>query len=319
MNKPNFWSILLSLTLFTLGVDSAFSMVEATSTVICDTQWGKQFPRTFVAFVLCLIGFLLSIPFCTNWGFFLFDVVDHYLANYLLIIVGILQCAGCGWGFDAENTMKKSANHEAGLKYLTFSFWGIVIVFGCLFPAIKMIKIGMLVGIPVILLFSILPSYFMSKLPLNDWYNEIVMCGVRKIGYSMTVLGRSDEKVAAAWEPFFVFYWGFCIKFGIPYVLFFILINTCVNASENPYSGYSIGWQVVGMMVPILGVLLLIAGATINVHEEPFDKEQFEEMSKVVSADEYNQKKPAGNSTVQPEVELKAEAAPVEPAKDEGQ
>lgn len=37
MNKPNFWSILLALTLFTLGVDSAFSMVEATSTVICDT------------------------------------------------------------------------------------------------------------------------------------------------------------------------------------------------------------------------------------------------------------------------------------------
>jgi solute carrier family 6 GABA transporter-like protein 1 len=90
MSAPNLWAIMLSITLFTLGVDSAFSMVEATATVICDTKWGKQFPRAFVAFFLCLLGFLLSIPFCTNWGFFLFDVVDHYLSNYLLILVGIL-------------------------------------------------------------------------------------------------------------------------------------------------------------------------------------------------------------------------------------
>lgn len=162
MSKPNFWSILLALTLFTLGVDSAFSMVEATATVICDTPWGKQFPRSFVAFVLCVVGFVLSIPFCTNWGFFLFDVVDHYLCNYLLVIVGILQCAGCGWGFDAENTFKKSANHEAGLRYLTYSFWAITILFGIVFPAIKMVKLGMIVGIPVLLLFSIIPSYFMA-------------------------------------------------------------------------------------------------------------------------------------------------------------
>jgi SNF family Na+-dependent transporter len=137
MMAPNLWAIMLSITLFTLGVDSAFSMVEATATVICDTKWGKQFPRAFVAFLLCLLGFVLSIPFCTNWGFFLLDVVDHYLANYLLILVGILQCAGCGWGFDVERTHEKSAFHEKSLKYLTKSFWLIVILFGIIFPSVK--------------------------------------------------------------------------------------------------------------------------------------------------------------------------------------
>ena len=34
---PNFWIFILALTLYTLGLDSAFSMVEATSTVITDT------------------------------------------------------------------------------------------------------------------------------------------------------------------------------------------------------------------------------------------------------------------------------------------
>lgn len=34
MDWPNFWTFLFSATLFFLGIDSAFSMVEATSTVI---------------------------------------------------------------------------------------------------------------------------------------------------------------------------------------------------------------------------------------------------------------------------------------------
>lgn len=139
MKAPNLWAIMLSLTLFTLGIDSAFSMVEATSTVICDTAFGQKYPKAFVAFVLCVLGFILSIPFCTNWGFFLFDVVDHYLCAYLLVLVGILQCAGCGWGFDAENTINKSENHKKSLLYMTGSFWGIVVIFGIIFPAIEKI------------------------------------------------------------------------------------------------------------------------------------------------------------------------------------
>lgn len=69
-----------------------------------------------------------------------------------------------------------------------------------------------------------------------------------------------------------MFYWGVCIKYGIPLVLFFILINSCVNAAENPYGGYSIGWQITGMMIPITGVILFLVSAVVGVYEEPFDK-----------------------------------------------
>jgi len=37
MANPNIWAIILGLTLFMLGIDSSFSAIEATSTVICDT------------------------------------------------------------------------------------------------------------------------------------------------------------------------------------------------------------------------------------------------------------------------------------------
>ena len=93
----NGWAILLALTLFTLGLDSAFSLIEAATTVIQDTAFAKGKPRYIVALIMCVLGAVLSTIFCSNWGFTYFDVVDHYLANYLMLVVGILQCFGSCW------------------------------------------------------------------------------------------------------------------------------------------------------------------------------------------------------------------------------
>lgn len=123
MKGKNFWAFLLGFTLFLLGIDSSFSAIEATSTVICDTAWKGKAPRMFIVFILCLIGFLGSLPFCCNWGFVLFDVVDHYLCAYLLLMIGILQAFGCGWFFDLKKTMDKSQAHSSSLKILGIGYW----------------------------------------------------------------------------------------------------------------------------------------------------------------------------------------------------
>ena len=80
MPGGNFWAILFALTLFTLGIDSAFSLVEASSTVIADTETGKRMPRKLIALILCVVGAFSSLLFTHNWGFTYFDCVDHYLA-----------------------------------------------------------------------------------------------------------------------------------------------------------------------------------------------------------------------------------------------
>jgi len=165
MPGKNAWAIVLGVTLYMLGIDSAFSMVEATSTVICDTPWGKKWPRMFVAFVLCFVGFVISIPFCTNWGFVLFDVIDHYLCAYLLIIVGILQCFGCGWGFDAEETMNKSDAHKKALVYMTGSYWSITMIAGTLFVLLEMPGIGLAITFGLVIYGCILPTFCLAGLP----------------------------------------------------------------------------------------------------------------------------------------------------------
>ena len=69
MAMPNLWAIILGMTLFSLGVDSTFCVIEAQVAIIHDTKVGKKFPKKCIALVLCLIGFLISMPFCFNFGF----------------------------------------------------------------------------------------------------------------------------------------------------------------------------------------------------------------------------------------------------------
>merc|ERR1719204_49434 len=66
--SAGFFSALFFFMLFMLGIDSAFSMVEACATVICDTDMARKYNwgKTYVSFVLCVIGFLLAIPYCTD-------------------------------------------------------------------------------------------------------------------------------------------------------------------------------------------------------------------------------------------------------------
>jgi len=89
MNGSNFWCALLGLTLFTLGIDTSFSLVEAISTVIYDTNFGENIPRKLTALIVCILGFCCSLLFCSSWGFTYFDVVDRYISVYLMFILGI--------------------------------------------------------------------------------------------------------------------------------------------------------------------------------------------------------------------------------------
>ena len=124
---------MFSATIFLLGLDSSFGYLQATITVIQDLKFMKDVPVGFIAFFICLFGFFCSLPFCTNWGFILFGVVDHYLCTYLLFICGIFQCFGCGWCFDVENIMNQSENHRKSIMYLSFSYWIILLLVGLIF------------------------------------------------------------------------------------------------------------------------------------------------------------------------------------------
>lgn len=86
MPGANFWAVLLFFTLVVLGFSSAFVMLDVVVTLICDSGMVKA-SRPVVVTVLTVISFLMCIPYCTEFGYYLLDGIDRWINNVALIFV----------------------------------------------------------------------------------------------------------------------------------------------------------------------------------------------------------------------------------------
>lgn len=172
MPVPNFWTLMLATTLFTLGIDSAFAMVEASATVVQDSRLGTKLSKFVIAFILCVAGSIMSTIFCFNWGFTFFDCVDHYLNVYFVLLNGILQSVCATWIHCFDDAKEKSFG---GLLVLVIGYFGILLPMPWLcyfaFPHWSWIGLPVIWGwfllLPIV---SFLVARFANGVQFVDWY-----------------------------------------------------------------------------------------------------------------------------------------------------
>ncbi|KAH0281039.1 SNF-domain-containing protein, partial [Aureobasidium melanogenum] len=85
MPGANFWAVLLFLTLIVLGFSSAFVMLDVVATLLVDS--GVKYSRPVIVTALTLFSFLMCLPYCTEFGYYLLDGVDRWINNIALIFV----------------------------------------------------------------------------------------------------------------------------------------------------------------------------------------------------------------------------------------
>ncbi|KAJ5984716.1 Sodium:neurotransmitter symporter [Penicillium waksmanii] len=85
MPGSNWWAILLFFTLVVLGFSSAFVMLDAAATLAVDA--GMKLSRPTIVTVLTVVSFLMCLPYCTEFGFYLLDGIDRWINNVALIFV----------------------------------------------------------------------------------------------------------------------------------------------------------------------------------------------------------------------------------------
>jgi NSS family neurotransmitter:Na+ symporter len=94
------------IALLTFGIDSAFSMIEPITLGI-----NRKFKITKAKATgfICIAGFFASLIFTTGGGLHWLDIVDHFIANFGLVIVGLVECLVLGWAFRLYK-LRKHAN-----------------------------------------------------------------------------------------------------------------------------------------------------------------------------------------------------------------
>ena len=135
------FGIMFFLMLLTLGIDSAFSLVEGIVTGLKDSFHLK---REKVTFWVCFIGFIVGFLYTTRAGLYWLDVVDHWM-NWGLVIVGLLEAILIGWFFnvhkvsndiDATSEIKFGRLWVISVKYIT-PFVLLIIIMSSIYKELK--------------------------------------------------------------------------------------------------------------------------------------------------------------------------------------
>ena len=125
---------LFFLLLLTLAIDSAFSLVEATVASVRD-KW--KITRGKANLVVCFVALVFGIIYTTRGGLFWLDIVDHFLNNFVLVLVGLAECLVIGYVFGARR-MRSFVNEVSDftigvwwdicIKFITPAILGISLV-----------------------------------------------------------------------------------------------------------------------------------------------------------------------------------------------
>lgn len=104
------------ILLLTLGIDSAFSLVEGGVAGGMD-RWGMN--RKKITFLVCLLAFLGGIIFTTQGGLIWLDTVDHFITNFGLALAGLATCLVVGYVFGA----RKLRNYVNEISEFRIGIW----------------------------------------------------------------------------------------------------------------------------------------------------------------------------------------------------
>ncbi|MCX7757088.1 MAG: sodium-dependent transporter [candidate division WOR-3 bacterium] len=103
------FGILFFIMLLTLGIDSAFSLVEAGAAGIKEKF---NLNRTKVNIGFGVIALVIGLIYTTNGGLYWLDIVDYFMNNFGLMIVALLQCVLVGYFYSLKE-LRHYANNQS--------------------------------------------------------------------------------------------------------------------------------------------------------------------------------------------------------------
>ncbi len=106
------FGIMFFLALIFAGLSSGISIVETFVAGLVD-KYGHS--RKWAISIICAIGAVGSLIFANGAGLYWLDIVDHFINNFGLLVVGILEAILIGWIFGAKR-FTEGINQNPGFK-----------------------------------------------------------------------------------------------------------------------------------------------------------------------------------------------------------
>jgi len=177
MPGANFWAILLFFTLMVLGFSSAFAMLDAAVTLTMDAQ--KKIPRWGIVTILVIVSFLLTLMYCTQFGFYLLEGVDRWLNDVALVFVVLSECISATTIYrmkDVIGQVGRPAFAIYNIGFLGAMVFGVAVAHAASPGAGAGLGFGLFIAGSILSVFigktpdSVVPKFWSRNPPLSRFY-----------------------------------------------------------------------------------------------------------------------------------------------------
>ncbi|KAM9813366.1 sodium- and chloride-dependent neutral and basic amino acid transporter B(0+)-like [Neosynchiropus ocellatus] len=115
------WSILFFFMLFSLGIDTVFTVLEVLITSLTDAFPEVLAPRRSLLCVgVCVLIFLLGLPCVTRAGIYWVTLLDNMTASWSLLILVLMELIGLIYVYGVNRLIKDT---EMMIGKRSFYFW----------------------------------------------------------------------------------------------------------------------------------------------------------------------------------------------------
>ena len=136
-----FFGLIFYIALLTFGIDSAFSMVEPLISGI-NGKW--RISKGKATAIICIAGFFTSLAFTPGSGLYWLELVDHFIANFSLVVFGLVECIILGWLYKISK-LRAHANKTS--EIMLGRWWDILIKYVIPFVLIILLSVAIIENI----------------------------------------------------------------------------------------------------------------------------------------------------------------------------
>ncbi|RME56613.1 sodium-dependent transporter [Candidatus Parcubacteria bacterium] len=127
--------VLFFVMLLSLAIDSAFSIVEGIAAPFRDRY--PHLATEKIALYVSAAAAVAGLPFVTKAGLYFLDIVDHFVVNYGIVVMGILEAFVVGWLWKEKRFHQYVNEHskwkigigwDIAIKFITPVFLAILLI-----------------------------------------------------------------------------------------------------------------------------------------------------------------------------------------------
>jgi NSS family neurotransmitter:Na+ symporter len=96
-------------------------MIEPISSSV-NEKW--EISKAKATGIICILGFFFSLIFTSGGGIHLLEIVDHFITNFGLVSIGLMECLILGWMYNIYR-LRKHANETS--EILLGRWWDVLI------------------------------------------------------------------------------------------------------------------------------------------------------------------------------------------------